>query len=356
MVGSTVPMAATSRRAILGSMKRRAFSSVTVAVMLSLPSSPVLAATAVTVDNFVRAETDLTMKRYVAQGGFGKIVHLRQPTPIDRQDVIRMNRETIYSLGVFDLTTPVTLTKPESGGRFQSMLILNEDHSILPAEHGSGEFTLTREKIGTRYVFVIFRTFVDPTRPEDVKAANELQDRIRTAQSSPGSFEIPDWDEVSLKTVRDAINVLAATKADTSGMFGDKAKLNPIDHLLGTAYGWGGNPKEAAIYVNGTPARNDGKTPYTLTAKDVPVDGFWSVTVYNARGFMEKNDRDAYSFNNVTAKKDQDGSITIHFGGNPTNPNYLPVVPGWNYVVRLYQPRKELIEGKWKFPDATPVN
>jgi hypothetical protein len=325
-------------------------------VALSLGARLAFAAETVTVDNFVRAETDMTMKRYVAQGAFGKLIHLRQPTPIDKQDVIRMNRDTIYSLGVFDLTTPVTLKKPASGGRFQSMLVVNEDHSIFPAEHGSGEFTLTREKIGTRYVFVIFRTFVDPTKPEDVKAANELQDRLKAVQASPGSFEVPDWDEASLKTVRDAVNVLAATKADTSGMFGEKSKLNPIDHLLGTAFGWGGNPKEAAIYVSAVPARNDGKTPYTLTARDVPVDGFWSVTVYNAKGFMEKNERDAYSFNNVTAKKDKDGGITIHFGGDPANPNFLPIVEGWNYVVRLYQPRKELIDGKWKFPEARLLN
>lgn len=322
---------------------------------LSLGSSMAFASEPVTVDNFVRAETDETMGRYVAQGAFGKIMHLRAPTPIDKQDVIRMNRDTLYSVGVFDLTQPVTIAKPASGGRFQSMLIVNEDHSILPAIHEAGKFTLTQKKIGTRYVFVIFRTFMDPANPDDVKAANALQDKIVVAQSDPGAFKIPEWDPTSLKKVRDAINVLAATRTDTSAMFGEKAKLNPISHLLGTAYGWGGNPKAAAMYVNAVPARNDGTTPYVLTAKDVPVSGFWSVTIYNAQGFMEKNDRNAYSFNNVTAQKDKDGAVVIHFGGDPTAPNYLPITKGWNYVVRLYQPKKELLDGKWKFPDAKPV-
>ncbi len=72
-------------------------------------------------------------------------------------------------------------------------------------------------------------------------------------------------------------------------------------------------------------------------------------------GFFYKHDRDAYSFNNVTAKKDADGGITIHFGGDPNTSNYLPIIMGWNYVVRLYQPKKELIEGKWKFPAAQPL-
>ncbi len=108
--------------------------------------SLISASEAVTVDNFVRAETDMTLKRYFDQGGFGKFFHIRKPTPIDKQDVIRMNRDTLYSGVVFDLTEPVTLIKPESKDRFQSMQIINQDHSMQPVEEGSGTFTLTQEK------------------------------------------------------------------------------------------------------------------------------------------------------------------------------------------------------------------
>jgi hypothetical protein len=39
-----------------------------------------------------------------------------------------------------------------------------------------------------------------------------------------------------------------------------------------------------------TPARNDGKTIYRLTVPaNVPVDGFWSISVYNAQGYFQKN-------------------------------------------------------------------
>jgi hypothetical protein len=47
---------------------------------------------------------------------------------------------------------------------------------------------------------------------------------------------------------------------------------------------------------------NDGTTNYRLTVKDVPVDGFWSVTVYTAEGYLEPNRYDAYSVNNITAR------------------------------------------------------
>lgn len=309
----------------------------------------------VTVDTFVRAESDMTLSRYVKQGAFGKFFHIRQPTPIDKQDVIRMNRDTLYSIGVFDLTSPLTVVKPASEGRFQSMLVVNEDHSMLPVEHGAGEFTFTKDQIGSRYVFIILRTFVDANDPVDVKAANALQDKIAVRQENPGKFEIPDWDEASLKKVRDAVNVLAATRTETKDMFGDKAKLNPLSHLMGAAYGWGGNPKEAAVYDNAVPTKNDGKTPYAVTVKDVPVDGFWSITVYNKDGFMEKNDQNVYSYNNVTAKKNADGSITINFGGGPNAINNLPITPGWNYVVRMYQPKQSIVNGSWTFPKAQPA-
>jgi hypothetical protein len=57
----------------------------------------------------------------------------------------------------------------------------------------------------------------------------------------------------------------------------------------------------------------------------------------------------------VTAKKDKDGSITIHFGGDPKADNYLPIVEGWNYIVRLYKPKKEILNGSWTFPNAKTV-
>ncbi|MFH0994061.1 MAG: DUF1214 domain-containing protein [Pseudomonadota bacterium] len=323
--------------------------------MILLISISSFASEKVTVDNFVRAETDMTFARYVKQGAFGKFLHIRNPTPIDKQDVIRMNRDTLYSVGVFDLTEPVTIIKPDSEGRFQSMMIINQDHSMLPVEHGAGDFIFTNESIGTRYVIVLFRTFVDANDPTDIKAANALQDKITVRQKNPGKFEIPDWDEVSLKKVRDAINVLAATRTSFKGMFGDKAKLNPISHLLGAAFGWGGNPEEAAVYDSGVPAKNDGRTPYFVTVKDVPVDGFWSITVYNKDGFMEKNGQNVYSYNNVTAKRNADGSITINFGGDPGAINNLPITHGWSYVVRMYQPKQEIINGSWNFPKAQPA-
>jgi hypothetical protein len=101
---------------------------------------------------------------------------------------------------------------------------------------------------------------------------------------------------------------------------------------------------------------NDGTTVHRLKVKAVPVDGFWSISVYDEKGYYETNPLNAYTINNITGKKGTDGSITVQFGGcDGTIPNCLPVTKGWNYVVRLYRPRAEILSGTWKFPEAQPA-
>jgi hypothetical protein len=311
----------------------------------------------VTVENFVRAESDLYFGGVVKKGGFGKFDHDRQPTPIDMQTVIRMNRDTLYSGAVFDLgAAPVTIVLPDAGKRFLSMQVIDENHYVPTVAYGEGRHTITKEGVGTRYVLVAVRILVDPANPKDLEEARKLQDAIKVEQKSSGKFEAPNWDPATQKVVREALLVLGSTLPDSRRMFGAKAEVDPVRHLIGSALAWGGNPDKDAVYLNVTPPKNDGTTVYRLTVKDVPVDGFWSVSVYNAKGYFEPNKENAYTVNNLTAKKEADGSVVIQFGGcDGKAPNCLPITTGWNYMVRLYRPRKEILSGAWKFPEAQAV-
>lgn len=320
-------------------------------------STPAFAGEPVNVLNYIRAESDMQFKAYaVKAGGIGKLMNFREVYSVENQTTIRGNRDTLYSMGVFDLVEPVTIVKPNSPDRFQSLLVISQDQYNPVLKNGGGEVKLTIDTVGTRYAMVLFRTFVDPNSPEDMKKAHALQDAIQVKQASPGKLELPDWDEPSLVSTRKQLNQMAAKVKSFPNAFGKKGEVDPIQHLLGSAFGWGGNPQRGAMYFNVSPKKNEGKTPYTLTMpKDVPVEAFWSVTVYNKDGFFTPNQLNAYSFNSITAKRNEDGTVTIHFGGDPKAMNYLPITEGWNYIVRCYLPGWQIIEGNWTPPAPMAV-
>jgi hypothetical protein len=249
----------------------------------------------------------------------------------------------------------VRITLPDAGGRFMSLLLVNEDHyNPVPTTYAPDTVTVARDRAETRYVYAIVRTFVDPNSAEDLAIAHKLQDAIRVEQQTPGAFEAPSWDQASLVRTRDALKALDL--ASHTRMFGPRQSVDPVHHLIGTAVGWGGNPAEDAVYQGDAPERNDGKTVHRLTVYSVPVDGFWSISVYNADGYFEPNPQNAYSLNSITAKPDADGGFTIQFGGcDRAAANCLPIMPGWNYVARLYRPRAEILNGTWTFPPPQPV-
>jgi len=311
----------------------------------------------VTVANYTRAQTDIYFAGVVRSGGFGRFRHGRQLAPPAQQGIPRPNRDTLYSFAIVDLDAgPVTIRLPDAGKRFMGMQVVNEDQYTRATYYDAGAHALTRTMIGTRYAIAVVRFLVDFSNKDDVGQVHALQDAINLSQERPGTFETPNWDEASLKRIQAALLQLGATVSDTRRMFGaNRDEVDPVKHLIGSAMLWGGYPEKDALYLPITPARNDGNTIHRLTVRDVPVDGFWSVTVYNSKGYLHPNQYNAYSVNSVTAKKSPNGAATIQFGGcDGKIENCLPITEGWNYTVRLFRPRAEILDGTWMFASAQP--
>jgi hypothetical protein len=306
----------------------------------------------VTVENFDRAETDTYISGLAQKGAFGRILHEREHASADEQLVVRINLDTLYSFGIFDLSTPLTINKPDNGDRFQSLLVLDQDHYVVAIEHDQGDFKFTRETVGTDYAIVLFRTFADPQDSADIAKAHELQDEIGFEQADTGVLELPEWDPKSLSKIRDAVKVLAANVSSKRNFFGRRGEIDRLDHYMGTAAGWGGNPKTAAVYFSSSVTENNGQMPYRLMLNDVPVEAFWSVTVYDESGFLVPNNENKYSLNSVTAKPEDDGSFVVHFGAGGEYINNIQVTDGWNYTLRLYQPIGAALDGSWIDPEA----
>ena len=281
----------------------------------------------VDVDNFVRAETDRMFASLQEDaGGVNRLKHNRAPTPVDQQPVIRMNRDTLYSFAAVDISQGATVTIPEAGDRYVSVMVVNQDHYVNGLFHRPGDHALALDDFDTPWVGVAVRVLVDPSDPGDVAEVNALQDRFAVDAGSSRPFEVPDYDAESLDGTRKALLELARHVGSFDRAFGARSDVDPVRHLVATAAGWGGLPDREARYLSVEPQVPYGE--YKLTVRDVPVDGFWSVSVYNGEGFFEPNDRNAYSVNNLTATRDDDGSVTVHFGGEDERPNLLPIVGG----------------------------
>ena len=304
----------------------------------------------VSVENFIRAETDRMFSVLQAQaGGVNLLEHNRIATPIEDQPVIRMNRDTLYSVAIVDISDGATVTLPDGGDRYISVMVVNQDHYINRLLHDAGQHTLTVEEFDTPWVAVAARILVDPANPNDLATVNGLQDLLAVRATSSRPFEMPDYDKDSFGATRNAVLELGKHLSSFDHAFGSKEDVDPVRHLIGTAAGWGGLPDREARYISVEPGLPAGE--YKLTVRDVPVDGFWSISLYNADGFFQANDREAYSVNNITAMPNDDGSVTVQFGGcGDSGPNCLPIMDGWNYTVRLYRPRAEVLDGSWTFP------
>lgn len=208
----------------------------------------------VNVENFVRAETSRMFADLQRDaGGVNVFAHSRAPTPVERQTVVRMNRDTLYSFAVADISAGARITIPAHGDRYVSVMVVNLDHYVNEILHDPGVHELTVDRIGSEHVLIAARVLVDPGDPADVAVVTRIQDGFRLDAASANPFVAPEYDAPSFDRTRQALAALAGDLADFSGMFGRREEVNPVHHLIGTAVGWGGLPSREAVSTRNCP-------------------------------------------------------------------------------------------------------
>lgn len=310
----------------------------------------------VNVDNFVKAHTSSQFGRIMMRaGGINQISHLRAPVPFEYQNVARMNRDTLYSSAIVDVSKGATLDYPDAGDRYMSVAIVNEDNYTTGIYHGGGTVNLSAEEHGSAYLMVVARYLVNPNDPEDLKAVHALQDELKLVAASSVPYSGPNYDPQSKEITQDLLKKLGNGIKDARYCNGKKSEVRETRHMLCAAYGWGGLPSYEVVYTNHTTPRPMGF--YQLKVKDVPVKGFWSISVYNEDGFFVENDKGSYNINSVIAEADDNGSVTVNFSAcEKGEKNCIVIMEGWNYVARFYLPSEEIQSGGWRLPEPTRLD
>jgi hypothetical protein len=164
----------------------------------------------VSVENFARAESDRMFASFQTDAGsVNRLKHYRGPTTLEHQPVIRMNRDTLYSAAVVDISRGAVVTVPDAGKRYISVMVVNQDHYINRILHQPGDHALTVDEFDTPWVGVAARALVDPTDPDDVTLVNEIQDGLAVEARSSTPFVMPDYELGSLDATRNALLELA---------------------------------------------------------------------------------------------------------------------------------------------------
>jgi len=122
-------------------------------------------------------------------------------------------------------------------------------------------------------------------------------------------------------------------------------------------------PNETQYYYtdfDASGASLNGKSSYTVTfppGQDPPVQGFWSLTLYNDRHLFYPNPLKRYSLGtkNKDLIRNADGSLTIYVGAKSPGPekerNWLPAPRGhFSLYLRAYWGKEGIVDGSWQPP------
>jgi hypothetical protein len=309
----------------------------------------------VTPETYIRAESDRQFGVVAHMtGGVNRFYHFRHPTPLDKQNIVRMNRDTLYSMAVVDTSLGATITVPElPNGRYASVLLIDNDHYCPGVIYASGTPELPRD---TKYLGVGVRIQIfNPTDVEEVALVNKLQDQFVIQAQSADPFAQPEWDQQSLNALRTEYEKEFQRFAKyPSDWQGPRGMVNEQTRHLAAAGAWGLFPEWDATYIIYS-GGHDYRVCHKATYQVPENEAFWSITVYGSDGFM-KSDNNIINSSNV--KLNADGTFTVYFGSVETCgdvPNRLDTTEGWNFLMRIYRPGKSVLDGAYQLPVTRPI-
>jgi hypothetical protein len=300
----------------------------------------------VTRENYPTVETSRQFAIQINNaGGINKLNRFDGVAKLDDQPIIRLNQDTVYTMGVVDVSKGATVTIPDAGDRFISTTFVDSDHYVHAANYGSGTYDIPQD---TDYIYVLVRIGSETGSAEEDAIIAELQDQIVVNANSAIPFTPIDYDEASFEATHKLLLAEFMTgKHDPKTMFNVKGVVVEEARQVGAAIGWGGGQMVDNIWSM-YPDSTDFSCQSTTFEDPKNEGGFWSFTVYNKDGFLfAENNANSYR-----AEKNDDGTYTVRFGCEG-QANNIDTKTGnetgtWNAILRAYRPSELVQSGEWE--------
>ncbi len=302
----------------------------------------------VTQASYPTDETSRQMLQTQSAAGVNRFLHKRKLTPTDAQPVVRMNRDTYYSMAVIDVSEGATITLPDvPDGKYMSFQPVTEDHRIQPMSYGPGTYELATHT--GSHLIVIAR--LDATFSEEEAA--RYQDQMLISANSDKTFSAEPIEPESFKRVENELKAKTPMLVKRDGLLALRGGFtSPTDESRGlhdedkyqimAAGGWGGAQWKDNIYEISGSYPSD--VCHQASFEDPVNSAFWSFTVYDKAGFMFN---DAANVSSDTATPNADGTYTVSFGCGQEAPNNLPTANEsgeFTLAIRHYQPSERVRE------------
>jgi hypothetical protein len=181
----------------------------------------------VTPETYIRAETDRSFGNIIQLNGgaINTFYHFREPTPLDKQTVVRMNKDTLYSGAIVDTSGGATVTLPQvPDGRYMSILLVDNDHYSPEVFYDPGVYELPKD---TKYLGVFVRTqLIHPDDPAEIALVNKLQDQVVITAKSADPIPASKWEPASVKALTAQYEKDSLQYGSWKGMMGPRGKVD----------------------------------------------------------------------------------------------------------------------------------
>jgi hypothetical protein len=328
--------------------------------------------------DFVQTEAVNSMNFPLQQVGWNKLLHIPKITAYEDKFVVRPNNDTLYTMVMIDIEEGYAVLQFPETDRYISALVydlehyildggvlINETRPIIFVKKGNPipdiDGIVIKSELGV--VSPIIRTLVRGA--DDIPAAHAVQQQItltKVGDEKHTGLMQPVLKEDKFKEMREFFRERTGSTS-WDDMYGSRTDNIPmIDLAQGVYEGLGAFPAYAARYVSifhdTDGSELHASRQYSLVVPaDIPVNNFWSVTVYDDDGLLIPHEERIHNSSSEISVKNRDGSTTITFGQcTPEINNCIPTGDGdWNFTWRYYGPEGAIADGTWVDIVPTPV-